>query len=481
MAVGVRSVIIVGGGVAGWLAAAALARAFAGTLRIQVLESGSDPGDAFLVATRPDPVLHHRLGLDDQRLVQATGATFSAGTQFVGWTSPAGTFFLPHGQIGARLENVEFHQHLRRLNDLGGHHRLEDYSICARAAREGRFAHPADDLRSVTATLDYGLRVDPVRYAGLLRMLAMRAGVAAVAGPLKAATRRADGGIEELVLADESRLRADLYLDCSGPEGWLIGRTLGVKFDSWRQWLPSERAVLTQLPVDPDAAPASIATAEPLGWRWRAPLQTHVVEAYFYAAGDQGGETARRSPPAGDARSIAVSSGRRERFWVRNCVAIGGAGWFLEPLGEPGLRLLLDGIGFFISLFPNQPEEDEALAREFDRLMGSALARARDMGALLQFARGSIDAVPGELAYKLGVFRRRGKLVLYDEEFFSEAEWISAFLGLGFAPTGCDVLAEQHDAAQIEQMLARICGLMSAAVAAMPAHMAYVARLAKPG
>ena len=149
-------------------------------------------------------------------------------------------------------------------------------------------------------------------------------------------------------------------------------------------------------------------------------------------------------------------------------------------LGEPGLRLLLDGIGYFIALFPNQPE-DESLAREFDRQMGSALARARDMGVLHQYARKRIDTLPEELAYKLAVFRKRGKLVLFDEELFSEAEWISAFLGLGFRPEGCDVLAEQHDPAQIEQMLARICALMSAAVDAMPPHMAYVARLAKSG
>jgi tryptophan halogenase len=466
MPVAIRSVVVVGGGVAGWLAAAALARAHAGSLRIQVLELERDPRDSFLVATRPDPVLHQRLGLDDRRLVQAAAATFSTGARFIGWSSPTESYFMPHGQIGARLENVEFHQHLRRLNDLGGRHRLEDYSICALAARQKRFAHPADDLRSVTATLDHGLRVDPDRYAAYLRTLAMRVGVAAVSGRFAAATRRADGAIDELVLEDGSRLRADLYVDCSGDAAYLIGQALGMKFESWRQWLPSQWAVVTRLPADADAAPASTATAEQRGWRWRAPLQTHVIDAFF--------PDSVSDAEAGLA--MKLSSGRRERFWVHNCVALGGAGWFLEPLGEPGLRLLLDGIGHFIALFPNQPEDDR-LAREFDRQMGSALDRARDMGAL-HHARRRTGSLPEELSYKLDVFRKRGKLVIYDDELFSEAEWISAFLGLGFAPSKVDVLSEQHDPAHIEQMLSRIGELMRAAVSAMPPHMAYVSRFA---
>lgn len=467
----VRSVVIVGGGVAAWLAAASLARAFAGSLRIQVVECAADPLDALLLVTRPDAILHHRLGLDDRRLLQSTAATFSVGTQFAGW-SAGEAFFMPHGQIGARLENIELHQHLRRLNDLGGRHRLADYSIAARAARAARFSHPADDSRSITATLDYGLHLDPDRYVQLLRALAIRAGVGAMPRQIRDATRTPAGGIDELVLDDGSRLRGDLYLDCSGGKGALIGEVLGEKFHSWAQWLPDTTATLQRLPAEPDAPPANQAVARPSGWRWLVPLQTHTVEASFELRGPDDG-------PDGDA-GMHLGNGRRERLWIHNCVALGGAGWCLEPLGGAGLQLLLDGMRYLISVFPNQ-SEDEWLAREFDRLIGSALARTRDLGALLNFARGRIASVPDDLAYRLAVFRRRGKLVLYDEEVFSEAEWISLLLGLGFHPSGCDVLAEQHKPATIEQMLARMEAMMSAAVAAMPAHMAYVARLAKMG
>jgi tryptophan halogenase len=469
----VRSVVILGGGVAGWLAAASLARAFAGSLNIQVVESGDDAGDALLLATRPGAILHHRLGLDDRRLLQSTGATFNVGTEFAGW-SAGGPFFMPHGQIGARLENIEFHQHLRRLNDRGAAHRLADYSISARAAREARFAHPSEDSRSVTATLDYGLHVDPARYAQLLRTLAMRVGVGSLSRPLQGATRTAAGGIDELVFEDGSRLRGDLYLDCSGADSRLMGQVLGVKYQSWGSWLPDSTATIRRLPGDPNAAPASRATADASGWRWQVPLQSHVVEVSF-------GPRETGDGPHRDRDSfMELSSGRRERLWVHNCVAFGGAGWFLEPIGGAGLQLLMDGMRYLISVFPNQAE-DPWLAAEFDRLMGSALARTRDLGALFNFARHRIDALPEELAHKLAVFRRRGKLALYDEEVFSEAEWISAFIGLGFEPAGCDVLAEQHNPEAIEQMLARICALMSAAVAAMPPHMTYIARIVKSG
>jgi tryptophan 7-halogenase len=498
----VRSVVIVGGGVAAWIAAAALARALPRQrVTVRVIEPPDlcaheallEAGESCLPSLR---ALHRILGIDERDFMRNTDATFKLGTELRDWARPGAVHFHGFGETGAALEGVAFHQHWLRLNEAG---QLSDYSLAAATASLSRFAHPASDPKSVGATLDYAYHLDSASYRLYLQEHARRLGVECIVADVLDVRRRAeDGFIESVLLEDDRQVAGELFIDASGPRGLLIERSMQMPFESWSQWLPCDRAVVTSAASSSaaDLPPCTTAAALRAGWRWRIPLRRRVSHGYIYCSrfisDDEAGATllanvngepcaARQSEP----RVLPFIIGRRRKLWTHNCVALGAAACFLEPLAATQIHLIHSGIAKLLALFPRR-ERMVPESEEYNRLMGSELERVRDFLILHYCAPRRTDSpfwahcaalkVPESLERKIHLFTHRGRVVLYDDELFSESSWACLFTALGIRPRGHDALAATTDAELIKSKLRRMRAIIQRTAHAMPDHRAYLER-----
>lgn len=480
----VRSVLIVGGGTAGWMAAAGLSRALGRTVAVQVLDlaAGEDSGvlglaDSSLPGLR---AFHALIGLDEDALVRRTGATFKLGTRFEGWSGDGSTYIHPLGDYGATLDGVAFNQLWMRLAADGAAGPLEAYSLAALAARLGRFARPDGDPRSVTSTMSYGLHLDAAAYAAELRALAEARGVTRLEGELAEVERRPDGHVAAVRLTDGRRLEADLFIDCTGQDA----RLSDPAFEDWSEWLACDRLISAVGEAAGPPPPLTRTTAIPSGWRQEIPLQGRTVRTLAWSSRLTSDDEARALL---EGRITAFRSGMRTP-WSGNVVAIGLSAGALEPLEAGGLHVAQGGVTKLIGLFPDRSFEGGE-AREYNRLMGAELARLRDLVVAHHKLNGRTaeplwDAAraadpPAALAHKLRLFESRGRVVLYDEETFLEPSWISVFMGQGLIPRRRHPMADSLPLPALKERVARIGALMRQAAEAMPPHAETIARLAR--
>jgi tryptophan 7-halogenase len=450
---------IVGGGVAGWMAALALVRALPGT-RIDLIETeGPDwslgpfgPAEASL------PDFPHWLadhGVDENALLRAARGSFALGTAFSGWAGPEADWFLPFGTIGAPLAGTGFHQLAARLR-AGGHAlRLADFSLAAIAAASGRFARPSDDPRSILSSYGYGLHLDR---AGLAATLRAASGI----GP--AGTFRAFAD-DQVTLHDGTRIAADLWLDCSGPAALLAG---GGDWESWAEWLPCDRVVESWNPAEGVPPPYGHAGAFEAGWQRTVPLVGGQGGALFYASGHLPAQPG----------AVSFAQGRRTQAWRGNVVALGAAATLVEPLHGWNLALLQNALARLIGLLPAAPGGPEPA--EYNRLTAEEADRLRDFAILHYKTNGRTgdplwDAarttpVPETLRHKLDLYESRGRVPLYDEELFEAEDWIAVLDGQGVRPRRHDALADAIPEEALAQHASHIRALILDAVRAMPHH-----------
>lgn len=475
-------VAIFGGGVEAWMTAAGLARATGGQAQIRVVETGPDAAGA--LSSLPSlRAFHALLGLDEAALMAATQATYKLGSRFSGWT-PGAEHCDAFGELGASLQGVGFHQYWTRLNQTGDAAALDDYSLAAVIARQGRFAPPSPDPRSPLSSLAYGLHLDAALYVEVLRGLAQRGGVSARQGQIAQVAREAPGGdIAAVLLADGERVEADLFIDSTGPAARLIGDE---PFEDWSHLLPADRAVRFSAPPQPDAPPLTRIEAAAEGWLWRIPLRDRLEAGLVYrsdlTSDDEAVTAAARGLPQGrpfDPQFLSVRSGRRSRSMVGNCVAIGDAAGVVENLDAARLHLIQAGVTRLIALFPRSGGAGVA-AQEYNRLGAEALERVRDM-AILHYRKaarrdgaiwdlGRDGPVPEKLAYKLAQFQSRGRVVIYDEETFLEPSWIAAFIGHGLRPERCDPLVDRMPVERIRATAERMRDIFHQTAARLPTH-----------
>jgi tryptophan halogenase len=461
----IRSIGIVGTGVAGWMAALALGRALP-QARITMIETeGPDwslgpfgAGEASL----PDFsgwLADH--GMDETALLRVARGSFSLGTVCSGWASTDLDWFLPFGTIGAPLGTIAFHQLAARAREAGRTLRLADFSLAAIAAAAGRFARPSPDPRSILSSYGYGLHLD---CAGLAETLRVATGLTP-AGSF----RRADAAheITAVELQDGSRVSADLWLDCSGPAALLAGQLDG-GWQDWSAWLPCDRAIETFTPTEGVPPPYAHAGAFEAGWQRTVPLIGGQGGALLYAAAHL-----PEQPGA-----VAIAQGRRTHAWTGNVVALGAAASLIEPIHGWNLALLQDALTRLIGLLPAAPNGPEPA--EYNRLTASQADRVRDF-AILHYKTNSRtgealwDAaraapVPDPLQHKLDLYASRGRVPLYDDELFEAEDWIAVLDGQGIRPRRHDALADAIPEEQILAHAAHIRALILDAVRTMPHH-----------
>jgi tryptophan halogenase len=494
----IRKVVIVGGGTAGWMAAAALARLVPAGLSIALVESEDIGTVGVGEATIPSLLDFLRmLDIDEDDFVRATGATFKLGIEFVDWRTLGTRYMHPFGTYGRDVGGVGFAHIWRRQSRFpgagGAVGDLEDYCLSAVAARLGRFTRPSSNPASVLASLAYAFHFDAGLFAGYLRALAERSGVRRLEGRVTAVeTAPDDGRITHVVLADGRRLDGELFVDCSGFRSLLLGDALGVPFVDWQHWLPNDRALAVPSAPVQSPPPFTRATAGRSGWRWRIPLQHRTGNGHVYASAFMEDETAQAEllaglaePAIGDVRQLRFTAGVRARLWERNCVAIGLSGGFLEPLESTSIHLIQTGVARLLGLFPDAGFA-AADRDEYNRVMQREFAQVRDFIILHYKATERNDspywqhlrsmAVPDTLAARIALWHEKGRVSQNGGELFTSHSWTAVLHGQAQSPHAIDPLTAMLPADESGRFLAHLRDVIGKTALAMPVHADFIAQ-----
>ena len=489
----VQKVVIVGGGSAGWMTAAALAEAYGTSLAITLVESEVIGTVGVGEATIP-PIRHfnQRLGIDEATFVRETNGSFKLGIEFIDWVKKGHAYFHPFGQYGAEFDQVPFYFHWMQNHLAGDETPIDNYSMAWAAARSGKMAHPAADKRLIQSTFDYAYHFDAVAYAAYLRKFAEARGVVRYEGRVThAETDGESGWVTSIQLEDETRFAADLFIDCSGFYGLLIEKTLNTRYENWSHWLPCNQAVAVPCEKVGPALSYTKATAREAGWQWRIPLQHRTGNGYVHCSDFITAEEATEAllnsldgAPTADPRVLKFTTGRRKAFWNKNVVAIGLSAGFMEPLESTSLHLIQYGILRLLALFPDK-SMSPILADEYNSLTIAEYERIRDFLILHYIATERTDGelwrycanmkIPDRLAYKIEHFKRSGRVVSDERELFTNPSWVAVYLGQGIIPESAPAPAAlRASRVPVTERLQQIRTAMSEAVEAMPEHEAFI-------
>jgi tryptophan halogenase len=489
----IKKIVILGGGTAGWMTAAALAQAI-DLRRCQIVLIESEDIGIIGVGEATIPTIHwfnQVIGLDEKEFMRETKATFKLGIEFQNWAKPGSTYIHPFGRYGFPNDGVSFqHRWIKaRLDGLADN--FEVYSLNTVAARAGKFEFPATDPRSILSTMGYAYHFDASLYAKYLRARAERKGVKRCEGIVKHVDQDSGSGfITALHTNRGDVIDGDLFIDCTGFRGVLIEGVLKTVFDDWAEWLPCDRAQAVPCERVGPPIPYTRSTARDAGWQWRIPLQHRTGNGYVYCSrfisDDEAASTLLRNldgPALAEPRLIPFKTGCRRTAWNKNVVAIGLSAGFLEPLESTSIHLIQSGIAKLISLFPNR-DCDPYLADQYNRVVFEEMQGIRDFLALhyhstterpqplWEYCRAM--RLPDSLLYKEEHFSRSGRIVLSSDELFKDASWFAVLTGQGHEPRDYNPMVDSMSSGENAAYLQRIKSTIQAAVAKMADHSSFL-------
>jgi tryptophan halogenase len=492
-----RSIVIVGGGTAGWMSAAALARALGrGACDITLVESEAMGTVGVGEATIPSLVSFHQLlGIDETDFVRATQATFKLAIEFRDWRAVGDSFLHPFGLYGVGVEQSVFQAYWLNAQSQGRGSPLEEWSVSGLAARLGRFGAPATPSPPALDQLSYAYHFDASLYARYLRAYAEARGVRRVEGEVLDVALDERGRIDTLRLRDGRALGGDFFIDCSGFHSLLLAKSLKTDFIDWSQWLPCDRAVAVQCERKGDLSPYTRSTAREAGWQWRIPLQHRIGNGYVYCSGDLSDDDAQmrllqsiEGPAIGAPRVLRFKAGRRRQVWVGNCLALGLAAGFLEPLESTSIHFVQTGLGRLFAHFPDR-DLDPAISDEYNRLTALESESVRDFLVLHYSATSRDDtpfwrrcrsmALPETLAYKQAVFERTGRIVSLEEKTFLAPSWLAIFAGHHVWPVRHEPILDLVPVADLERKFSNMRMAIRTSVETMPPHESTVQKLSR--
>jgi tryptophan 7-halogenase len=484
-----RSIVIVGGGTAGWMTAASLAWALDGLgIAVTLIESDEIGTVGVGEATVPHiRFFNARLGIDEADFMRRTQATYKLGIEFRDWGRKGDSYIHPFGVFGQDMGELPFHLLWQRLALAGDVPDLQDFSLPILAARANRFVRPASDPDTIAGSYSYAFQFDAGLYAAYLRSYAEARGVVRVEGKVAAAELDgATGHVRDVVMQDGRIIGADFFVDCSGFCGLLIEGSLAAGYENWAHWLPCDSAWAVPCAHGGPLTPYTRATALEAGWQWRIPLQHRVGNGHVFSSAFTDPDTARtrlldglEAAPIAEPRLLRFRTGMRKRQWIGNCVAIGLSAGFLEPLESTSIHLIQLAIGKLIELLPAQGF-DPADAAEFNRAMAIEYERVRDFLILHYCATERDDTafwrqcrsmeLPNTLAYKMAAFRERGVVPAYREGMFLDASWIAVYYGQRVRPQRLHPLVEAIDADRLRSRASALHAALRDEADAMPGH-----------
>jgi tryptophan halogenase len=494
----IRKIVIVGGGTAGWMAAAPLAQRLGKRCEIVLVESPEigtiGVGEATLPTIR---FYNNALQLDQTDFIKKTQATFKLGIDFQDWGHVGNRFFHGFGDFGPPINGGSPHHYwLRLARTFDNMPALENWSMASRMARENKFTRPTDTQPGVTDAFSFGFQFDAGLYAAYLRDYATARGATRVEGMIVGVDQHPETGFVTAVrLRDGRTIEGDLFIDCSGFRGLLIEGTLEAGYEDWSEHLPCNSALAVPCARVEPVTPYTRSTAKGSGWLWRIPLQHRTGNGHVYSDAFTTDDQARQDLLDGldgaaldEPRQLRFVTGRRKKSWVKNVVAVGLSAGFVEPLESTSIHLIETAVGKLIELWPDRDFRPE-LAAEFNRVMGGRYESVRDFIILhykltkrddTEFWRHCANMkIPDSLAHQIELFRTTGRVTILDRDGFAEPSFVAMLMGLGVVPERYDPFADDVDIRQLHGHFAGLRDLIAQTVAKMPGHGDYLARNAK--
>lgn len=491
----IKRVVIVGGGTAGWMAAAALVRVTKGAYQIELVESDEIGIIGVGEATIPHiGKFNAMLGIDEDDFLRTTKGTFKLGIEFVNWGAIGERYVHGFGKMGPDLDGLPFHHFWLRMALQGRAKDLGTYSINTLAPLESKFLRAQPDMAgSPLADIYYAFHFDASLYARYLSALAQGWGVKRTEGKIVQVTQRLeDGFIEAVVLESGQRVEGDLFVDCSGIRGLLIEQTLKAGYEDWTHWLPCDRAIAVPCASVEPMVPMTRSTARSAGWQWRIPLQHRIGNGHVYSSKFMDDEEATRillsnldGAQLADPRPIRYVPGRRRQIWIKNCVALGLAAGFFEPIESTNIHLIQTGISRLLDMFPHagfdQADIAEANAqakREYERIRDFIIlhykATARADSAFWNYCR-TMD-IPDTLQHKLDLYCSNGRINQSDGDLFGPLSWLQVMHGQGIRARSYHPFANFRPEEEVNEFLANVETVTRRCVDVMPTHAEFIAR-----
>jgi len=449
-----KKIVIVGGGTAGWMAAAAIAEKFGSNsyTEITLIESQSigtvGVGEATVPAFRE---FLKRLKIDEVDFVKRTDASFKLAVAFEGWSDAQPFFFHPFAEHGVSMAGVGFPELWAKLRQAGHDIDIDDYNMGSVLAAMGKFALPQPNPNTGSPMFNYAYHFDAVKVAKYLSSWARTAGVQRIEGRVIEVEQNSETGfVQSLTLESGETVQGDFFIDCSGFRGLLIEQTLETGYEDWSHWLPVNRAVAFGTSVDAEFRPYTLSKALEAGWRWRVPLQSRTGNGYVYCSDfcsdDQAAATLRSElgeDALSEARVLSFVSGMRRQIWNKNVFALGLSSGFLEPLESTSIYLMQAGLFSLLNNFPTK-EFRPRLVYEVNRRNRQHWEHIRDFIILHYCQNNRTDQpfwdhmrnmkIPDSLTATISLYRETGKIKKEQTEFFQNSSWISLFSGLGIVP-----------------------------------------------
>ena len=492
----IRSIVIVGGGTAGWMAAAALANKFIANRHTKIIVVESDSIGTVGVGEATVPQFREflkRLKIDELDFIKRTKATFKLAVGFEGWAGEGSLFFHPFAEHGVPILGTPFQHHWVKLRAAGRADVIDRYCLASEMARAGKFATPRPADKSATLLFNYAFHFDASACAAYLKSWSQTAGVKRVEGIVQQVRRNAEtGDVEAVELEGGRSIAGDLFIDCSGFRGLLIEETLQTGYEEWRKWLPCDRAVAVQsdLVEEPSSYTRSIAARA--GWQWRIPLQHRAGNGYVYCShfinDDQAAEQLRKDVKGvllGEPRALKFTTGMRRKIWNRNVYALGLASGFMEPLESTSIYLIQKGISALLHNFPTR-RRNVALQEEVNFRNRQHQEHIRDFLILHYYLNKRFGEpfwdhcrtmeIPDSLARAIDLFKATGRVHQEHTDFFRWSSWLAMFAGFEVVP---DYYHPSVDDIPTETLVAELDGLangIASAVANAPSHRQFLVR-----
>lgn len=488
----IKKIVIVGGGTAGWIAAATLGNIFKdSTLTIELVESEEIGIIGVGEATIPPLLASIRsLGIDEVEFIQATQASFKWGIKFEDWHTQGESYFHPFGSVGRSIDGHDFYQCWLKSQAEGDSTPLMAHSPEAMLSEQGRFFLPFNAMHTPLANAQYALHLDSALVGKYLRKFAENLGVTRIEGKVERVETTASGDIDRVILVSGQALQGDFFIDCSGFKGLLIEQTLQSGYADWSEYLPCNRAVTVQTENVGAPPPYTVATARDAGWTWRIPLQHRTGNGYVFCdkfcTDQQAIDTLLSSvqgPILSEPRVIPFVTGIRKKVWNRNCLALGLAQGFLEPLESTAIHLVSKTLALFVRMFPDN-KRDQIQIDEFNRRVLADYQEIRDFLVLHYCTTQRSDtpfwrhcatmSIPKTLQQKIDFFSVAGGLIPGVEELFQPTSWYAVFTGMGVVPQRYNPTVDALDYTKLQLSLQRGQQAIMQVVQQQPTHAAFL-------
>lgn len=496
----IRKIVIVGGGTAGWMAAASMSRVLPDPdIKITVIESDAIGTVGVGEATIPPILRFNRLlGIDENDFLNKTDATFKSGIEFLNWGKPGDRYIHPFGQYGTSMEGIHFHHFWMRYDRLGKALPLDEYNYTVKAAQARKFQRPVaapDD--SPLRLIAYAFHFDASLYAKYLRGIAEAQAVKRIEGKIINTTLDPHSGhVQSVTLENGDIVEGDFFIDCSGFRGLLIEDALKTGYEDWTSYLPCNRAVARTCAKVEDPIPYTRSTAKAVGWQWRIPLKSRTGNGYVYSSEYISDEEALNSlnadldgEPISKPNFLRFTTGKRRKIWNKNVVALGLASGFMEPLESTSIHLVQSAVGQIMSNFPDK-SFNEADINFFNSQVDREYHRIRDF-IILHYKLNQREGdpfwdycrnmeIPGSLKEKIAIYSENARLHRLDNELFNEISWLAVMHGQNLRPKRYHPVADILPEAELDRRMKRLAEVVRTTVAKVPDHQTFLDTHCRP-